>query len=74
MLDIEILIEGLKRTMATAAAESNRLHWEDQEKQLDALVRRALMPGGDAAVARLAKQNKRPVRELISRLIDPGET
>ena len=53
---------------------NNRLHWENEERQLDELAHRALWPGGKAAVERLAKQSKRPVRELIQELIDPGET
>ena len=50
----------------------NRTHWENEEKKLDELVYRATWPGGEKAVAKLAKQGKRPVRELISNLIDPG--
>lgn len=52
---------------------SNRQHWQNEEKQLDELVQRAVWPGGEAAVGRLAKQSKRPARELIEMLIDSGE-
>ena len=50
----------------------NRTHWENEEKKLAELVDRAMWPGGEKAVERLAKQKKRPVRELISKLIDEG--
>lgn len=51
---------------------TNRVHWENEEKKLDERVYQATWPGGDKAVQRLAKQGKRPVRELIDDLIDPG--
>jgi len=50
----------------------NRLYWEDEEKKLDELVYQAMWPGGEKAVDKLVKQGKRPVRELIQKLIDPG--
>jgi len=49
----------------------NRDHWMAQEALLDERVNEALRPGGQEAVDRLAKQGKKPVRELIDRLIDP---
>ncbi len=49
----------------------NRQFWLNEERLLDERVNEALWPGGEKAVARLAKQGKKPVRELISRLIDP---
>ncbi|WP_027369807.1 acyl-CoA carboxylase subunit beta [Desulfovermiculus halophilus] len=52
----------------------NRKTWEEEERKLDQRVQEAVMPGGDKAVSRLAKHGKRPVRELISYLIDPGTT
>ncbi|MBF0118952.1 MAG: propionyl-CoA carboxylase [Desulfobacterales bacterium] len=52
----------------------NRIFWENEEKKLDELVQQAVFPGGDKAIARLAKQGKKPVRELIQKLIDPGTT
>ena len=50
----------------------NRLYWENEEIKLDELVYQAMWPGGEKAVDKLVKQNKRPVRELIQKLIDPG--
>ncbi len=57
--------------MTTSAAE-NRGHWEAEEQKLDELLEKAYWPGGDKAVEKLAKQNKKPVRELIEKLIDTG--
>ena len=51
---------------------NNRAFWENEEKKLDERVYQAMWPGGEKTVARLAKQGKRPVRELIGNLIDPG--
>ncbi len=50
----------------------NRTHWENEELKLDERLYEATWPGGQKAVDRLAKNNKRPVRELINELIDPG--
>ncbi len=50
---------------------ANREFWESEEKKLDELVYQATWPGGQSAVDRLAKQGKKPVRELIQLLIDP---
>lgn len=50
----------------------NRTFWENEERKLDERVHEAMWPGGEKAVERLAKQGKRPVRELIAELIDPG--
>lgn len=50
----------------------NRTFWENEEKKLDDRVHEATWPGGQKAVERLKKQGKRPVRELIQELIDPG--
>ena len=58
--------------MADARAV-NRAFWENEESKLDELAYRAEWPGGEEAVKRLAKQGKQPVRELIQKLIDPGE-
>lgn len=52
----------------------NRLFWENEEKKLDERLQEAIWPGGEKAVEKLAKKGKRPVRELIAELIDPGET
>ena len=62
-------------TSAASAAHNattdNRIFWQEEEQRLDQLVQLALWPGGQKAVDRLAKQGKRPVRELIGKLIDP---
>lgn len=50
----------------------NRTHWEAEEQKLDERVRQAMWPGGEKAVAHLQRQGKKPVRELIGILIDPG--
>ncbi|MBL0713793.1 MAG: propionyl-CoA carboxylase [Desulfosarcina sp.] len=57
---------------AGAQADNNRAFWLGEEQRLDQLVQLAMWPGGQKAVDRLAGQGKRPVRELISMLIDPG--
>ncbi len=48
----------------------NRVFWENEEKKLDERVFQAMWPGGEKAVERLIQQGKRPVRELIDKLID----
>ena len=50
----------------------NRTFWESEEALLEQRRQEAEWPGGQAAVDRLAKRNKRPVRELINDVIDPG--
>ncbi len=52
--------------------DENRLFWENEEKKLDERHQLAMWPGGEKAVAKLAKMSKRPVRDLIQDLIDPG--
>jgi len=54
----------------TDKAAENRAFWEAEEKKLAERHHQAMWPGGDKAVAKLAKQGKRPVRELIQELID----
>ncbi|MFO7930123.1 MAG: acyl-CoA carboxylase subunit beta [Thermodesulfobacteriota bacterium] len=49
----------------------NRRHWLNEEAKLDERVEESLWPGGQKAVDRLAKQGKKPVRDLIDQLIDP---
>ena len=49
----------------------NRSFWENEEKKLDERVYQAMWPGGEKTVERLIKQGKQPVRELVSKLIDP---
>ncbi|MFC1488610.1 acyl-CoA carboxylase subunit beta [Thermodesulfobacteriota bacterium] len=48
----------------------NRSFWENEEKKLEERVDQAMWPGGERAVDKLIKQGKRPVRELIQKLID----
>lgn len=48
----------------------NRPFWKSEERKLDERVYQAEWPGGDKAVEKLVKQNKRPVRVLIHKLID----
>ncbi len=50
----------------------NRAYWEAQEKQLEERQYEAIWPGGQKAVDTLAKRGKRPARDLIADLIDPG--
>jgi len=56
---------------ALEAAE-NREHWLAEEEKIYALWERAYNPGGQAQIERLAKQGKKPPRQLIEQLIDPG--
>jgi len=56
----------------SGSGSANRRHWENEERLLDERIQRALWPGGEAAVERLRKKGKRPVRELITGLVDPG--
>jgi 3-methylcrotonyl-CoA carboxylase beta subunit len=50
----------------------NRAFWQNEELKLDEREYDAMWPGGQKAVDRLRKQGKRPARELIDMLIDPG--
>ncbi len=50
----------------------NKDHWLKEEDHLAQRVQQAVNPGGEQAIARLAGQGKRPVRELIQALIDSG--
>ncbi len=50
----------------------NRQHWLAEEEKIYALWERAYNPGGQAQNDRLAKQGKKPPRQLIRQLIDPG--
>jgi len=49
----------------------NKAFWQDQEQELENKRQAAIWPGGQKAVDALAKRGKRPVRELITDLIDP---
>jgi 3-methylcrotonyl-CoA carboxylase beta subunit len=50
--------------------EANKAHWTAEEEKLAALWEKAYFPGGQKQVDRLAAQGKKPVRELIGRLVD----
>jgi len=50
----------------------NKPFWEAREKELETLREKAAWPGGQKAVDNLAKRGKRPVREMITDLIDAG--
>ena len=50
----------------------NREHWLAEEQKIHELWEKAYNPGGQAQNDRLAQQGKKPPRELIRRLIDPG--
>ena len=52
----------------------NRAFWENEEALLAEREYQATWPGGQKAVDSLASKNKRPVRELIEDMIDPGTT
>jgi 3-methylcrotonyl-CoA carboxylase beta subunit len=55
-----------------AEYESNRLHWMSEEERLSALWAKAENPGGQKLLEKLKQQGKKPVRELIRMLLDPG--
>jgi 3-methylcrotonyl-CoA carboxylase beta subunit len=50
----------------------NQIFWKNEEAKLDERVYEAMWPGGQKAVDRLAKQGKKPARDLINLIIDPG--
>ncbi len=52
--------------------KKNKDHWLKEEEHLAQRVQQAINPGGEQANARLAEQGKKPVRDLIQALIDPG--
>jgi 3-methylcrotonyl-CoA carboxylase beta subunit len=52
--------------------ETNLKYWEDQDALLMKHRQEAYNIGGEDQVARLAKQGKKPMRDLIKLLIDPG--
>ncbi len=54
----------------TDAYRENRSYWLREEEKLHALWERACNPGGPKQIERLARQGKKPVRELIGQLID----
>jgi acetyl-CoA carboxylase carboxyltransferase component len=52
--------------------ETNLKYWEEQDVLLMKHRQEAYNIGGEDQVARLAKQGKKPMRDLIKLLIDPG--
>jgi 3-methylcrotonyl-CoA carboxylase beta subunit len=52
----------------------NQTFWEAEEATLEDKRQEAINTGGQKAIDILAKRNKRPVRDLISDLIDPGSS
>jgi len=49
----------------------NYTFWEAEEKKLEERRQASICTGGQRAIDTLAKRNKRPVRDLITDLIDP---
>jgi len=52
--------------------EANLKHWEEQDSVLLKHREEAYNIGGEDQTARLLKQGKKPMRDLIKMLIDPG--
>ncbi|MBN1829255.1 MAG: propionyl-CoA carboxylase, partial [Deltaproteobacteria bacterium] len=52
--------------------QENREHWISEEQRISELWEKAYNPGGQAQIDRLAKQGKKPVRELVHQLVDSG--
>lgn len=50
----------------------NRRFWEAEEEKLEKRRLLSINTGGQKAIDTLTKRNKRPVRDLIADLIDPG--
>ncbi|WP_299980421.1 acyl-CoA carboxylase subunit beta [Desulfobacula sp.] len=50
----------------------NKNFWKAEEKKLEERQQEAIGSGGQKAIDTLAKRGKRPVRDLIADLIDPG--
>ena len=64
------MAEEIKEGMA--GDDNNLKHWEEQDAILLAHREEAYNIGGEEQLKRLAKQGKKPMRELVSMLIDPG--
>ena len=47
-------------------------HWEEQDAIVVERRKEAYDIGGEKQISRLAKQGKKPMRELVRMLIDPG--
>ena len=58
--------------MTTSASRKSAILGRRGKKTRRPRVPEATWPDGEKAVAKLAKQNKKPVRDLIGQLIDPG--
>ncbi len=56
-----------------AEREANLKHWLEQDELLFKHREESYDIGGQPQVERLAKQKKKPVRQLITQLVDPGE-
>lgn len=56
-----------------AEREANLKHWTEQDELLFKHREESFNIGGQEQVERLAKQKKKPVRQLITQLVDPGE-
>ena len=71
-----IMAEETKRMTKTERQEKERetnlKYWEEQDALLMKHRQEAYNIGGEDQVARLAKQGKKPMRDLIKLLIDPG--
>lgn len=50
----------------------NLTFWKTEEEKLDQMREKSIRTGGQKAIDTLAKRNKRPARDLIADLIDPG--
>ena len=58
--------------MEDDAREKRQKHWEDQDAILLERRHEAYNIGGEEQLKRLDKQTKKPMRDLIGMLIDPG--
>jgi len=65
-----IMAEEKKENLA--GDDGNVRHWEEQDALLMKHREEAYNIGGEEQIKRLAKQGKKPMRELINMLIDPG--
>lgn len=52
--------------------EENRKYWVEEEEKIQQLWEKAYKAGGQKQLDHLAKQGKKPVRQLVKQLIDPG--
>ena len=68
MADEELTRETAAKTQEDAIVK----HWEEQDAILLKHREEAYNIGGEEQIKRLTKQGKKPMRELITMLIDPG--